>query len=117
MRGIYGIEHRGRIVYVGSSINMRRRWQQHRNTLRRSRHRNYLLQRIHDKYPEGLTFVALEVVPVGDLATAEDRWIAELQPYTNISDARGSHPHTEEAKAKMRAYVKTASIARTCLWR
>lgn len=38
--------------YAGSSINIKNRWQQHKNKLRRGRHENLYLQREFNKYGE-----------------------------------------------------------------
>lgn len=50
--GVYTITGAGR-VYVGSSVNVRRRWYMHRRALMRGEHHSVLLQRAWDKYGEG----------------------------------------------------------------
>lgn len=102
-RGIYAIYHDDRCAYVGCSVDIRRRQNQHRDTLRRQTHCNFLLQRAWNKDAEGLSFVTLEIVPEPNpLDVIEQAYIDTLKPWANISDARGSHPHTAETREKMR---------------
>lgn len=47
-------------VYIGSSINIHRRWKEHKSRLRKGNHPNIHLQRIHDKY--GLEVLIFKVI-------------------------------------------------------
>jgi group I intron endonuclease len=106
--GIYGIEYNGRIVYVGQSVNIQVRFGQHRCSLRNGIHRNFVLQRIYDKHPDSLVFITLEEVSDREaLTAAEQAWMNHLKPATNLATASGSHPHTDETKAKMRAHQRS----------
>jgi len=51
--GIYKIENlvNGK-VYIGSSIDIYRRWENHKSTLRGNRHHSFMLQRAWNKYKE-----------------------------------------------------------------
>lgn len=62
--GIYQIKNlvNGR-VYIGSSVNIRRRFSTHRNMLARNNHHSTLLQRAWNKYGEAaFSFSVLEIV-------------------------------------------------------
>ena len=48
--GIYRIVYNNKIVYVGSSNDVKKRWGQHKRNLKEKKHHNYLLQRVYDKY-------------------------------------------------------------------
>lgn len=105
-QGIYKIEYDGCCAYVGCARDIQRRFSQHRSTLKRGTHRNYLLQRVWDKHGDVLSYILVEeVLDQGNLASREQHYIDTLRPWANISDARGSHPHTEETKLKMRGRV------------
>ena len=102
-QGIYKIEHRGICVYVGCARNIRRRFNQHRYTLMRRIHRNFLLQRAWDKHGEEMQFLVIEEVnDSGHLSDREQFYIDTMKPWANISDARGSNAHTDATKSKMR---------------
>lgn len=63
-------------IYIGSAVDLRRRWADHRKTLRRSSHRNSYLQHAWDKYGEDAFFFSvLEFVPTERLLIAEQHWI------------------------------------------
>lgn len=104
--GIYRIMSCGLVAYVGSSVNVGRRKSQHLNALRNRTHKNFLLQRVFDKYgADGLTFELVEECDSDLLVKREQHHIDSLNPWCNLSEANGSHPHTDEAKDKMRAYA------------
>jgi group I intron endonuclease len=63
-------------IYVGSAVNLFKRWEQHRRTLRKCKHRNHYLHHAWDKYGEQLfVFEILEFVDVSHLLEAEQDWI------------------------------------------
>lgn len=63
-------------IYIGSAVNLRSRWCQHRSTLQRGEHRNPHLQQAWLKYGEtNFEFSVLEYVSRDDLLAAEQRWI------------------------------------------
>lgn len=77
-RGIYSIRCAlNGCVYIGSSINIERRWKIHRWDLGVGHHRNSRLQRAWNKYgPDAFSFTILEVVgSIDALLEAEQRWI------------------------------------------
>ena len=53
MTGIYKIKNRiTHKVYIGESVDIKRRWNQHKNDLRHGKHHSERLQRDWDKYGE-----------------------------------------------------------------
>jgi group I intron endonuclease len=63
-------------IYVGSAVNLRKRWRTHFNSLRLGSHENSYLQRAWDKYgEENFEVTVLEFVHASDLLCAEQSWI------------------------------------------
>jgi group I intron endonuclease len=63
-------------IYIGSAVDLRERWEHHRQSLRRGDHRNLHLQNAWDKYGEAsFEFSVLELVDVPALLSAEQKWI------------------------------------------
>lgn len=109
--GIYTITHKinGR-VYVGSAVNLKKRWSEHRTELAKNRHRNQKLQHAYDKYGKDMfVFSVVESVEnIADLLAREQYWIDSLDAVEvgyNISPIAGSRlgvKMTEESCARMR---------------
>lgn len=95
--GIYKIEHvaTGK-CYIGSAVNLEKRWREHRFALRRGRHFNVKLQRAWDKHEEAsFVFSVLEsVVDQFQLIMKEQEWIDRLNACSdagyNLSPTAGS---------------------------
>jgi len=112
MIAIYGIINNvnGK-VYVGASVDIRTRWNQHRSELRRDLHGNRHLQRAWIRYGEAsFDFFILEQVPSSELLQQyEQKWIDELKVLDrdrgyNIGPAgkeMAGRKHSPEAIAKM----------------
>lgn len=108
--GIYKIEHidSGKL-YVGSAINLRKRWNRHLFLLRKNRHDNIHLQRAWDLYgAESFKFSVLEhVFEPNELIAREQFWIDKLEVMRtgyNLSPFAGSRKgkkHTDETKRKI----------------
>ncbi|HWQ32448.1 MAG TPA: GIY-YIG nuclease family protein [Blastocatellia bacterium] len=63
-------------IYVGSAVDLRARWHQHRLSLRRGNHRNRHLQKAWNKYGEAnFEFSILELTGRSNLLSAEQSWI------------------------------------------
>lgn len=107
--GIYAIENTltGE-RYVGSSVNMRKRWNVHKTYLRQGRHPNHPLQQVVQQHGvDVLLHVVLEEVPEARLIEREQHWFDTLQPEYNLrSFARSTgglgKKVSEETKARMR---------------
>lgn len=106
--GIYKIESsiKDKRVYVGSSINLQRRWRDHLKLLRNNKHHSIKLQRHYNKYGESdLQFVVLEVCIYEFLLIREQYYIDLYNPYFNILKIAGSQlgfKHSKKSKEKQR---------------
>lgn len=109
---IYQIRHTASgKVYVGSAIDPRKRWTEHRRTLRIGKHHSRYLQRAWDKYgKDSFVFEIIEpVLFVEDLLVREQYWIDTLRsndPFRgyNIASIAGSMlgtKRTNEERAKI----------------
>lgn len=113
--GIYAIRNtvNGK-VYVGSSVNIKRRWGTHRHGLTRGAHHGVLLQRAWDKHgASAFVFEVLEYVSQTEyLLTREQFWIDALKSAKvgyNTAPFAGStlgKAHGEAARLKMSASHK-----------
>jgi len=83
-------------IYLGSSINLRKRKSEHFRYLQHNKHHNSHLQRAWNKYGEdAFTFEVLELVLVPELLTAQEQyWFKKLKPFGrkgfNIARVAGS---------------------------
>lgn len=102
-------------VYVGSSTDIRRRWNSHRGKLRRGTHENSYLQRAWKKYGES-AFVFSVLEHTTALALQETVWITRLRADHrrygfNILQvayaATGWHPTKQQLQRFKRAVAKT----------
>jgi group I intron endonuclease len=94
--------------YIGSSIDIGRRWVEHAVALENKRHHSQHLQRAYSKYgKDAFKFVLIETVDSADqLRQAEDWFLKTVKPeYNMTTGAVGvmGYRHTEEAKARMSA--------------
>jgi group I intron endonuclease len=107
-RGAYAIQCSDGRAYVGSSVDIKRRWKLHRWKLRTGRHENRGLQKAWLEMGElAFALVVIECVPVGDLFEAEQRAMDTLRAVEdgfNIApfagSSRGVAP-SEQARANM----------------
>lgn len=94
--------------YIGSAVNLKRRWQEHLKTLRRGEHENEHLQHAYDKYgEESFEFSVLECVDdTSQPILREQHYLDTLKPEYNIAPLAGSTlgaHYSLSACAKMRA--------------
>lgn len=77
MIGIYKISCcQEPLVYIGSSINIKKRWKQHEATLNCQKHHNHRLQLSWDAYgSDSFTFSVLEITTMQKLLCKEQYWI------------------------------------------
>jgi len=108
--GVYTITTPSGKVYVGSAVNFSRRWQTHRNRLRRSVHDNAKLQAAWDKYKGDLVFAKIIVCAPEHVLLYEQIALDGLRPELNICKFAGNtlgYRHTEETKAKFAFRTKS----------
>jgi group I intron endonuclease len=109
MQGIYLIRHiETDRCYVGSSVNVSRRWKEHLMRLRNGTHPAKHLSNAFKVYGEqAFEFTILEQCPMGDeniRIERENYWIARLKPVFNQAPVAGSVlglKRTSETKARM----------------
>ena len=107
LSGIYQIQSKikSNRIYIGSAINMGRRWHSHLNQLRKGNHHSRQLQRHYLKYGESdLQFSILLGCEKEDLLKCEQYFIDSYQPYFNTCKIAGSmlgFKFTVEAKKEM----------------
>lgn len=72
--------------YIGSSVNVEKRWSRHRLRLKLGNHHSIKLQRHFDKYGfEDLGFVLIEECAACETRMIEQKYLDELCPYFNSS--------------------------------
>lgn len=85
--GIYQIENKvNSKVYIGSSNNIKRRWQKHKALLRHNKHQNSHLQAAWNKYGEdNFIFSIIELCSIDSLLDREQYFINIRNPEYNLS--------------------------------
>lgn len=103
---VYSILHResGK-RYVGSTVNHRKRWTNHRHLLNKGTHKTTHLQHAWNKYGEdAFDFVVLEELADNtNIIAREQYWLDKLNPEYNVLALAYSHTgyrHTEENKRR-----------------
>lgn len=110
-RGVYCILNlANQRHYIGSSENLNGRMREHFNALKRGAHKNRKLQNAWNKYgSDAFRFDVIEVIPSGDIVSAEQSWIDQTLPFYNLRRTAESNlgfKHSDETKAKIsRAHV------------
>jgi group I intron endonuclease len=105
--GIYKIQSKCKPerIYVGSAVNIRSRWSQHKWYLRRNKHHTSKLQRHYNKYGESdLMFTVLITCEVDELLNHEQFFLDSLSPWFNTCKIAGStigFKASDETKAKL----------------
>lgn len=99
-------------LYVGSAVNLDRRWSDHRRGLRKGVHGNRHLQRAWNRYGEEVFLFELleEVVGKERLLEREQHYLDTLLPAYNLSPTAGSWlggKHTKETKLYLKAVLST----------
>lgn len=101
--------------YIGSALDIKQRWRQHKHYLRLGNHQNIYLQRAWNKYWEtSFEFLILEICSKEELITKEQAWLNWTQSFNlaigyNLNPTAGSSlgiKHSDEAKQKMSAAKK-----------
>lgn len=105
--GIYKIESPSGNFYIGSAVNIRRRWHEHKTCLRCNRHYNQPLINAVEKYGlDAMKFSVVEFCSVDKLVEREQAAMDALQPFYNIQKTAGGNclgmKYSEETKEKVR---------------
>lgn len=85
--GIYGIFRRGTSdCYIGSSLDIHRRWKDHRGMLRARKHYNKKLENAWYKYGEdAFEFRVIELCEEPRLLATEEHWLQIFRPQYNLT--------------------------------
>lgn len=113
MIGIYRIKNLiNNKCYVGSSKNIEKRWQKHKNELRKNKHINILLQRSWNKHGEHMfIFEVVEECDKQILLETEQKYL-DLNPEYNIGlsssggDNLSKNPNKKEIVEKITKSIK-----------
>lgn len=103
--GVYSITSPSGNQYIGSSINIKKRWAEHLSTLKHQHHDNDILQKAWNKYNGELVFKLLLVCEPKDLLFYEQICIDGYTPEYNICKIAGNtlgFRHSEEYKEQRR---------------
>lgn len=92
--------------YIGSAVNIRRRWLRHKNELRKKIHHNYKMQSAWNKYSEkAFEFTVLVITEKELLIEIEQQLVDALNPRYNICSVVTSpmfgRKHSKETKRKI----------------
>lgn len=114
--GIYKIKNTiNNNFYIGSALNIRKRWNIHISDLRRGKHHSEHLQNAFNKYGESaFEFSVIEICNKYELILMEQKWIDELNPKYNMCPKAGSPlgtKHGKETRAKIGLYHKGKIIS------
>jgi len=109
--GVYAIRHiDSRKVYIGSAVNLRTRWTNHRADLRGGRHTSLKLQRAWSKYGElAFEFILLGVCAKEQVVTLEQEWLDKTRAVDfgynacRVAGSRLGMRFSDQTKAKMSA--------------
>jgi group I intron endonuclease len=114
--GIYRIENlANRKIYIGSSVDVHKRWDQHRSLLKSGKHGNNYLQHAWNKYgEEAFVFDVLEYTDPTRLVAREDVWIGCTRSLITESgynirlayNSRLGSSSSEETRAKISVALK-----------
>jgi group I intron endonuclease len=116
--GIYVIRHAAGRCYVGSAVNILRRWDLHRSQLRRGKHHSLKMQRAWNKYGEGaFTFEVLENVEKELLIEREQHWIDALHAckrgFNTLPAAGSFRGHTWSAQVVEKRRIALTGLKRS----
>jgi group I intron endonuclease len=97
-------------IYVGSAVDIERRWREHRNDLRTGRHHSQHLQKAFNKYGEDVfSFSIIYKCPPDSLIEMEQKYMDDLRPEYNICPTARSPlgiVRSEETRKKMSDQAK-----------
>ena len=104
--GIYQIRNTvNNKQYIGSAVNLNKRWKEHRLALRKGIHHSVLLQRAWNKYTEdSFEFRIIEECEKAGLIKREQYYLDSLNPEYNVCKIAGSQrgmKRSVETKKKM----------------
>ena len=108
--GIYQIKNKvNSKVYIGSSNNIKRRWQKHKALLRHNKHQNSHLQAAWNKYGEdNFIFSIIELCSIDSLLDREQYFINMINPEYNQTLVAGKVEMTTDRRKKLSCSIAQA---------
>lgn len=110
--GIYLIRarHCPELFYIGSAVDLEKRWKRHRDEFRRKSHHNRnMMHFVHTHGLDALVFEVLLYVEPRELLHVEQKFLDFLQPPWNINITASSRLHSKQSiQAKIR--ISRASL-------
>jgi len=94
LSGVYGIQSKIKPskIYIGSAVNIHRRWNSHLSELSRNKHVNPKLQHHYNRYGvEDLVFSLILYCDKDSLLSTEQQFINIYNPWFNINKTAGSN--------------------------
>jgi group I intron endonuclease len=92
-------------LYIGSTVDIDKRWSQHKWMLDNNKHHSVKLQNHYNKYgKDDLVFSIMFECPIDNLIELEQQCINKNKPYFNICELAGSsigRTHSAETKKKI----------------
>lgn len=116
--GVYGIQNRNNLkIYIGSSVNLNRRKEKHKNLLRNGNHSSPALLKEFWESPESFEFVTIErVVEKSELRGREQFWMDFFRAYSpEFGYNQSPSAYSISGIKRDDAYKKMMSIAQTGL--
>lgn len=118
MKGVYKIKNKiNNDFYIGSSINIKKRWNRHLSQLKNNNHSNYWLQQHFNKYGEETLW--LEIIELcDDVKKKEQYYLDTLKPAFNINknasggDMISNHPFKEQIRKKQLENTRKAACCK-----
>ena len=103
--GIYQIRNvETNQIYIGSAVNLKRRWGTHKTALKKNKHHSTILQNSYNKYGiNNFKYTILIICSTDNLLMYEQRCLDTLNPYFNVCKTAGSclgKKHSDEARQK-----------------
>lgn len=110
--GVYKITNiKNNKLYIGSSINIRKRWREHRKDLNNNIHHSVYLQRSWNRHgSDSFVFEIIELVNNKKLVISREQfWLDNLKPFErdrgynmyNVANSPLGYKHSQETRLKL----------------
>jgi group I intron endonuclease len=98
--GVYAILDRTTFKrYVGCSVNIDIRWEQHVRMLEEQRHSNRLLQQAYNTNPDNFSFIILEYTFPQETRKREQVWFDRMMRHYDLFNLDLRYPENESTGA------------------
>ena len=114
--GIYKIQSicKPERIYIGSAVNIRRRWKEHKEDLKRNEHHTPKLQNHYNKYGKSdLIYSILLKCEPEELIKREQSYLDDLNPYFNTNILASSSLGAKRSEAS-RERISLSKMGNKC---